>query len=145
MLILSFIFFLQSGSIVMLYHPCAPEQLVDQLRKIVVGCLRLKNNFSPKHPQVKQLFSKNLRLKQHLKKCPQKAHYCPKCEVHHLEKATDTRCLALQVRQLKIVYLMYFSVRKIFSLKKCLPRLTMATVNQKEVRSIWLWNLFSKN
>lgn len=28
------------GAIVMLYHPCTPKDLVDQLRKIVVGCLR---------------------------------------------------------------------------------------------------------
>ena len=28
------------GAVVMLYHPCAPEDLVDRLRKIVVGCLR---------------------------------------------------------------------------------------------------------
>jgi len=31
---------IEHGAVVMLYHPCAPEELVDQLRKIVVGCLR---------------------------------------------------------------------------------------------------------
>jgi len=31
---------IEHGAIVMLYHPCAPKELVDQLRKIVVGCLR---------------------------------------------------------------------------------------------------------
>jgi len=30
----------EHGAVVMLYHPCAPEDLVDQLRRIVVGCLR---------------------------------------------------------------------------------------------------------
>ena len=28
------------GAVVMLYHPCAPKDLVNQLRKIVVKCLR---------------------------------------------------------------------------------------------------------
>ena len=28
------------GAVVMLYHPCAGKKLVDELRKIVVGCLR---------------------------------------------------------------------------------------------------------
>merc|ERR1712108_52787 len=31
---------IEHGAVVMLYHPCAPKKLVDQLRKIVVGCLR---------------------------------------------------------------------------------------------------------
>jgi len=31
---------IEHGAVVMLYHPCAGKKLVDELRKIVVGCLR---------------------------------------------------------------------------------------------------------
>ena len=34
------------GAIVMLYHPCAPKDLVDQLRRIVVKCLRKQYFFA---------------------------------------------------------------------------------------------------
>ena len=95
------------GAIVMLYHPCAPKELVDELRKIVVGCLRNQSI-----NQSKKNFNLPLLI-------PQKAYNCTKHPVHEQEASTDAGCLALQARsnifKLKVSCLLKVHMLKIFA------------------------------
>ena len=81
------------GAVVMLYHPCAPEELVEELRRIVVGCLR------------KQYFlyiSFHCSWNNYLKILvlilfTQKAYNRPERKIHQQGKTTNTCGMALQV------------------------------------------------
>ena len=104
----------------MLYHPCAPEELVDQLRKIVVGCLRNQSKiFLDKHVCFYSYLP--LLLRKHV-------------------IAPSTRFTSKE-RPLTLVAWLCRQDKKCFPLIDVTPysihlllRLTMATVNQKEVR-----------
>ena len=76
----------------MLYHPCAPEKLVDQLRKIVVGCLRSESQYSELRNMLTFQIS-TIQMIFTLQKTPDRAKH----KVYHKGKASYTGRMALQV------------------------------------------------